>query len=71
MTPIFFSEYFKRQLKRLKKKYPHVKVDLLTRLENLNVKDEISIGKSIYKIRIQSRDMKKGKSGGFRSYIYM
>lgn len=71
MMQIFFSQYFKKQLKRLTKKYPHVKEDLLIRLENLSVKDEISIGRSIYKIRIQSCDMRKGKSGGFRSYIYL
>lgn len=71
MKPIFFSEYFKKQLKRLKKKYPNVKADLLKRFENLNIENEISIGQSIYKIRIASRDMKKGKSGGFRAYMYL
>lgn len=67
---IFFSEHFKKQLKKLKKRYPHVKDDLLKVIDLFNPLNEISIGRSIYKIRIPSADMKKGKSRGFRSYIY-
>lgn len=68
---ILFSEYFKKQLKKLKKKYPHVKEDLLEIISAFHPKNEIPIGRSIYKIRIGSTDMQKGKSGGFRSYIYL
>lgn len=67
----FFTEYFKKQLKNLKKKYPRVKEDFLEAMDKINPDNEISIGRSIYKIRIGSSDMKKGKSGGFRSYIYL
>lgn len=68
---IFFSFHFKKQLKRLKRKYPHVKEDLLDVIEMFDSTNAIHIGKSIYKIRIPSSDMQKGKSGGFRSYIYI
>ena len=68
---ILFSEHFKKQLKKLKKKYPRIKADLLDIIEPFNPLNEISIGRSIYKIRIPSTDMQKGKSGGFRSYIYL
>ena len=68
---ILFSEHFKKQLKKLKKKYPHVKDDLLNIIDSFDPKDEISIGRSMYKIRIPSSDMQKGKSGGFRSYLYL
>jgi len=68
---ILFSEHFKKQLKKLKKKYPRIKDDLLEIIEPFNPNNEISIGRSIYKIRIPSTDMQKGKSGGFRSYIYL
>lgn len=68
---IFFSFHFKKQLKRLKKKYPHVKDDLLDVIEAFDSTNGIHIGKSIYKIRIPSSDMQKGKSGGFRSYVYI
>lgn len=48
-----------------------MKDDLLNMIDSFNPKNEISIGQSIYKIRIPSSDMQKGKSGGFRSYLYM
>ncbi|EKD64327.1 MAG: hypothetical protein ACD_51C00025G0002 [uncultured bacterium] len=67
---IFFASHFKSQLKKLISKYPHVKEDLLNELDHLNIENEIHIGHSIYKIRIKSSDMKKGKSGGYRCYIY-
>lgn len=68
---IFVSLHFKSQLKRLKKKYPHVVEDLLEELDEFDVEKCTSIGRSIYKLRIGSTDMNKGKSGGFRSYIYL
>ncbi|MBI5414964.1 type II toxin-antitoxin system RelE/ParE family toxin [Candidatus Peregrinibacteria bacterium] len=67
---IFFTEYFKKQLRKLKKKYPQVNDDLLNVIELFDEKRAISIGRSIYKIRIPSSDMKKGKLGGFRAYVY-
>lgn len=40
-------------------------------INKLDLKKEIYIGESVYKIRINSRDLKKGKSGGLRSYLYL
>lgn len=68
---VFFTEHFKYRLKKLKKKYPLIKEDFLVALEVFDPKNEIAIGKSIYKMRILSGDMKKGKSGGFRAYLYL
>lgn len=68
---ILFSEHFKRQLKKLQKKYPHIKEDLLMVVDDLNLQNEVAIGRSIYKIRVPSTDMQRGKSGGFRSYMYL
>jgi len=68
---IFFSKYFKNQLKKLKKKFPNIKEDLLKNLKEINLSKEIHIGRSIYKVRIKSSDQNKGKSGGFRSYVYL
>jgi len=68
---IFFSNFFKIQLKKLKKKFPSVKDDLLKQMEKLDLANEIHIGKSIYKVRIKSSDQPKGKSSGFRTYIYI
>ncbi|MBI2464206.1 hypothetical protein HYV57_04580 [Candidatus Peregrinibacteria bacterium] len=68
---IFFTEHFKRQLKKLKKKYFHVKEDFLKEMDFFDINRSISIGRSIYKIRIRSNDISKGKSGGFRCYLYL
>ncbi len=68
---IFFSEHFKKQLKRLKKKFPHIKEDLLKIIDSFKPAQNIHIGKSIYKIRIPASDMQKGKSSGFRSYMFL
>ena len=68
---LLFANHFKKQLKKLKKKYPSVKEDLLKSLNNLDLKKETKIRSNCYKIRIASTDQKKGKSGGFRSYIYL
>jgi mRNA-degrading endonuclease RelE of RelBE toxin-antitoxin system len=68
---ILFSDHFKKQLKKLVSKYPQTKIDLLKTLALFDQDKEISIGKSIYKIRIASSDMQKGKSGGFRAYLYL
>ncbi len=48
-----------------------MKEDLLLATKNFDETRHISIGKSIFKVRIASTDMNKGKAGGFRSYMYM
>ncbi len=67
----YLTEYFKKQIKSLKKRYPNVIEDFIKTCDVFDQKKEISIGKSIYKMRIPSRDQKRGKSGGFRSYLYL
>ena len=68
---VYLTAYFKKQIKDLKKHYPHIGDDLLEALEHSDLKTAVHIGGRIYKIRIKSRDLQKGKSGGFRSYIYV
>lgn len=68
---ILITEYFSRQARRLKTKFPHLKEDLIKNLKSFVPENEIHIGKSIFKIRIKSQDLNKGKSGGLRSYIYL
>ena len=66
----FLTQHFKNQLRKLNKKYFHVKEDFFNVFSRLDIENEISIGRSIYKIRIKSSDLQKGKSGGFRAYLY-
>lgn len=73
---IKITEYFSRQTKRLEKKYPHIRKDIFTVLTSVDAQPEIGeriqgLGKCIYKLRVPSSDMKKGKSGGFRIIYYV
>ena len=63
--------YFRKKIKKLKKKYPQIKEDLIDLLPVL--KENPQAGEKppgtnipLYKIRMGSRDQKRGKSGGFR-----
>jgi len=55
----------------MKSKFPNLREDLYAALKNFDKKSSIYIGRSIYKIRIKSQDLNKGKSGGLRCYIYL
>src|ERR1700722_14123592 len=59
---------FDRELKKLSKKYPSIKADLLLLSENL-IKDPFqgdNLGKDCYKVRMKITSKGKGKSGGSR-----
>lgn len=74
---VVYAIEFARNLKKLRKKYPHVESDIKTLVERLE-EGEI-IGNrlqqtgdyEVYKARIASTDMKRGKSGGFRVLYYL
>jgi hypothetical protein len=68
---IAITGYFKKQLKTLKKRYPHIKEDLFNKLISFKTQDEVYIGNSVYKTRIKSKDIPKGKSKSLRAYIYL
>lgn len=65
--------FFEKQVKKLKRKYPNIKQDIqkLKDILSTRPKDGKSLGRSIYKIRIASSDVKKGKRGGFRVIYYI
>lgn len=61
-------EVFEQQAKRLSKKYPSLKNELLQLVSDLKINPDqgISLGKSCYKIRLAIASKGKGKSGGAR-----
>lgn len=71
------TDRFLRSLKRLRKKYFHISDDLLllqnTLLANPQEGEAIpGFYNRVWKIRLASSDMTKGKSGGYRViYYYM
>jgi len=72
---VHLTETFQKSIKALKKKYPHIKDDLLIQLNTLE--EDPSAGdpipgwnKEVWKVRVASSDVKKGKRGGYR-LIYL
>ncbi len=68
---VHLTETFQKSIKALKKKYPHVKDDLLSKIKALeedpSTGDSIpSWNKEVWKVRVASSDVKKGKRGGYR-----
>jgi mRNA-degrading endonuclease RelE of RelBE toxin-antitoxin system len=66
-------EKFKKEAKRLIKKYPSLKEELIhlsTEL-SINPKTGISLGNDTYKIRLAIKSKGKGKSGGARVITYV
>jgi len=59
---------FEKELKKLAKKYPSLKVEFATLIESLETKPKqgTALGKNCYKIRLAIKSKGKGKSGGAR-----
>ena len=66
-------EKFKKEAKRLLKKYPSLKKELseLTSLLESNPTTGTSLGNNAYKIRISIKSKGAGKSGGARVITYV
>ena len=64
---------FEKELKRLAKKYPSLKIEYPELVNSLkeNPVQGVSIGNSCYKIRLSIASKGKGKSGGARVIAYL
>jgi mRNA-degrading endonuclease RelE of RelBE toxin-antitoxin system len=64
---------FKREAKRLIKKYPSLKIELTELAEALSIEPTqgTSLGNDTYKIRVSIKSKGKGKSGGARVITYV
>ena len=65
---IELSENFKKEAKKLSKKYPSLKTELAALFINLETNPTLGtpLGNNIYKIRLAIASKNKGKSGGAR-----
>ena len=70
---IRLSENFKKEAKRLSKKYPSIKNEIGFLAEELseNPRIGISLGNDVYKIRLSIKSKGKGKSGGARVITFV
>ena len=63
---------FEKDAKKLKKKFPKIKTDLLELTNDLQLNPELGIhlGENIFKVKISNSSIPTGKSGGFRVITY-
>ncbi len=73
---IFYSNAFKRQLRRLARRYRHIKDDIDPILDALKAGetpgDQLTgQGYTLFKVRAKNSDSQRGKSGGYRIIYYL
>ena len=70
---IYSTALYRRQAKRLAKRYPSLKEELFRLVETLEQNPElgISLGMQAFKVRLAIRSKCKGKSGGARVIYYL
>jgi len=61
--------HFHRQIKDLAKKYRHLKAAVIRTLSNFDKREAVPLGGNVYKVRVRSADIAKGKSKSFRLLI--
>lgn len=71
MYRIVILPHFKRQAKPYTKKYRHLKDALVKALEQFQPDQQSALGNGVYKMRIQSKDIPKGKSKSFRLIVFV
>jgi len=72
MTKITFLPQFKKEFKRLSKKYQSLEADMKGLIKELEEKPDLGtpLGGNVFKIRWQVKSKGKGKSGGVRVITY-
>lgn len=75
-TQVVFSPEFKKNLKRLSKKYRQIKSDvnpLIEQLQNRELPGNRIPGTKyiVYKERVKNSDLQKGKRSGYRVIYYL
>jgi len=73
---VLFSRQFTREFKRLQKRYRRIGDDIRPLIDQLRQGetpgDQIpDVGFPAYKVRVQNRDMRSGKRGGYRAIYYL
>jgi mRNA-degrading endonuclease RelE of RelBE toxin-antitoxin system len=70
---IRFSELFIKDTKKLKKRFPLIKNDVKSLIEELKLNPKLGtpLGNDLFKIRVPNSSIPTGKSGGFRVISYV
>lgn len=72
---LVFTDRFKRDIRRLSKRYRSIRVDLQSLIEQLEAGelpgDQISdINYIVFKVKVKNSSIQKGKSSGYRVIYY-
>jgi mRNA-degrading endonuclease RelE of RelBE toxin-antitoxin system len=73
---VSYSDTFKRQVRRLSRKYRRLRSDVQPLIDQLEAGeapgDQIQgVGHAVYKVRVKNDDANRGKSGGYRVIYYL
>ena len=71
-----YTDAFKRQLKRLARRYRQIRADLQPLINQLQTGDRPGdqikgVGYAVYKVRVRNTDLQRGISGGYRVIHYI
>jgi len=71
-----YTEAFLHQLRRLSRRYPHIRNDVQPVIEQLQAGEILGeqiprTGLTLFKVRVRNRDIQKGKSAGYRLIYYL
>ncbi len=71
-----YTDAFKRQLKRLARKYRQTRADLQPLINQLQTSDRPGdqikgVGYTVYKVRVRNTDLQRVTSGGYRVIYYI
>src|SRR3989338_2601480 len=61
--------YFRRQLEPYAKKYRYLKEAVSSVLDDFRKEQHVHVGHSVYKVRLRSKDIPRGKSKSFRMLV--
>jgi mRNA-degrading endonuclease RelE of RelBE toxin-antitoxin system len=71
MPNVVILNYFKRQLKPLVKKYRDLKDPMIETLDTFHPDLHDHIGNHLYKVRLSTPSLRRGKSGAFRLILLL
>jgi hypothetical protein len=71
MPEVIILPFFKKQLRPYAKKYRSLKKSLIENLNYFDKNNNIYLGQNLYKLRLRTKGLNKGKSGSFRVIILL
>lgn len=71
MYRVIYAKHFLAQCKLLARRYPHIQNDMQVACVAFRKESSQYLGAKLYKQRVKSSDMRKGKRGGFRIILLL